>query len=45
MLFILLVVMVGVVSYGYIWWKGFLFSDIMYVMRKSMNNVVVGVGK
>lgn len=43
--FILPAAMVGAASYGYIWWKGFSFSDIMYVTRKSMNNAVAGVGK
>lgn len=45
MLFILLVVVVGVVGYSYMWWCGFFFGDIMYVIRKGMNNVVMGMGK
>lgn len=43
--FILPAAVVGTVGYGYMWWRGFSFGDIMYVTRKGMNNAVAGVGK
>jgi hypothetical protein len=43
--FILPAAVVGTVSYGYMWWRGFSFGDVMYVTRKGMNNAVSGVGK
>lgn len=35
----------GAAGYGYLWWRGFSFGDVMYVTRKSMTNAVAGVGK
>ncbi|KAM0938197.1 hypothetical protein DsansV1_C23g0175681 [Dioscorea sansibarensis] len=31
---------VGAVGYGYMWWKGICFSDMMYVTKRNMANAV-----
>ncbi|KAH7651199.1 hypothetical protein IHE45_20G041300 [Dioscorea alata] len=31
---------VGAVGYGYMWWKGISFSDMMYVTKRNMANAV-----
>lgn len=36
---------VGVVGYGYMWWKGLSFSDLMYVTKKNMANAVSSMTK
>ncbi|ONI21835.1 hypothetical protein PRUPE_2G092400 [Prunus persica] len=30
----------GALGYGYMWWKGLKFSDLMYVTKRSMNAAV-----
>ncbi|KAJ4831789.1 hypothetical protein Tsubulata_016999 [Turnera subulata] len=35
----------GAVGYGYMWWKGLKFSDLMYVTKKSMANAVTSLNK
>ncbi|KAH9323015.1 hypothetical protein KI387_017654, partial [Taxus chinensis] len=37
--------MLGVVGYGYMWWKGFSFSDLMYVTKRNVANVVASMTK
>ncbi|XP_071693379.1 uncharacterized protein [Rutidosis leptorrhynchoides] len=36
---------VGAVGYGYMWWKGLSFSDLMYVTKKNMSNAVSNLTK
>lgn len=36
---------VGAVGYGYMWWKGLSFSDLMYVTKKNMANAVSSMTK
>lgn len=36
---------VGAMSYGYMWWKGISFSDLMYVTKKNMANAVSNLTK
>ncbi|KAI3713722.1 hypothetical protein L1987_72308 [Smallanthus sonchifolius] len=35
----------GAVGYGYMWWKGFSFSDLMYVTKKNMSTAVSNLTK
>ncbi|KAL1293988.1 uncharacterized protein [Arachis hypogaea] len=35
----------GVVGYGYMWWKGISFSDLMYVTKRSMEKAVSNLTK
>ncbi|KAI3812585.1 hypothetical protein L1987_17296 [Smallanthus sonchifolius] len=35
----------GAVGYGYMWWKGFSFSDLMYVTKKNMTTAVSNLTK
>eukprot|EP01018_Ginkgo_biloba_P011044 Gb_26796 [translate_table: standard] len=35
----------GAIGYGYMWWKGLSFSDLMYVTKRNMANVVTSVTK
>ncbi|KAF5205984.1 putative GRIP/coiled-coil protein [Thalictrum thalictroides] len=35
----------GVVGYGYMWWKGLSFSDLMYVTKHNMANAVASMTK
>ncbi|XP_072964254.1 uncharacterized protein [Typha angustifolia] len=35
----------GALGYGYMWWKGFSFSDLMYVTKRNMANAVSGMTK
>lgn len=35
----------GTVGYGYLWWKGVSFSDLMYVTKKSMSAAVSNLTK
>ncbi|KAG9451867.1 hypothetical protein H6P81_004771 [Aristolochia fimbriata] len=35
----------GALGYGYMWWKGFSFSDLMYVTKRNMQNAVTGMTK
>lgn len=35
----------GAVGYGYMWWKGFSFSDLMYVTKQNMSNAVSNLTK
>ncbi|KAH8937622.1 hypothetical protein BDL97_16G037700 [Sphagnum fallax] len=39
------VVVVGAVGYAYMWWRGFQWTNIMYVTRKHMSNAVATVSK
>uniref|UniRef100_A0A0D9WDI2 DUF1664 domain-containing protein n=1 Tax=Leersia perrieri TaxID=77586 RepID=A0A0D9WDI2_9ORYZ len=36
---------VGVLGYGYMWWKGTSFADLMYVTKRNMANAVSGMTK
>ncbi|XP_019432028.1 PREDICTED: uncharacterized protein LOC109339107 isoform X3 [Lupinus angustifolius] len=36
---------VGVLGYGYMWWKGISFSSLMYVTKRSMENAVADLTK
>lgn len=35
----------GAVGYGYMWWKGVSFSDLMYVTKQNMTNAVSNLTK
>lgn len=35
----------GAVGYGYMWWKGLSFSDLMYVTKRNMANAVTNLTK
>ncbi|PNX63136.1 bzip transcription factor, partial [Trifolium pratense] len=35
----------GVAGYGYIWWKGLSFSDIMFVTKNNMEKAVADLTK
>ncbi|GFQ04740.1 hypothetical protein PHJA_002618000 [Phtheirospermum japonicum] len=35
----------GAVGYGYMWWKGLSFSDLMYVTKQNMANAVSNLTK
>ncbi|KAL3817911.1 hypothetical protein ACJIZ3_003816 [Penstemon smallii] len=35
----------GALGYGYMWWKGFSFSDLMYVTKRNMANAVTNLTK
>ncbi|KAK1270122.1 hypothetical protein QJS04_geneDACA006100 [Acorus gramineus] len=35
----------GAVGYGYMWWKGLSFSDLMYVTKQNMENAVSSMKK
>lgn len=35
----------GALSYGWMKWRGYTFTDFMYVTRKSMNDAVASMGK
>ncbi|XP_073003274.1 uncharacterized protein [Typha latifolia] len=39
------VIVVGAVGYGYIRWKGWKLSDMMFVTRRSLSNACTAVGK
>lgn len=39
------VVIAGVAGYGYIWWKGWRLSDMMFATRRSMSEACSAVGK
>eukprot|EP00249_Psilotum_nudum_P006053 c19422_g1_i1 orf=216-1154(-) len=39
------IIIAGAAGYCYIWWKGWSFSDIMYVTKRNMANVVSSVTK
>ncbi|KAG0588628.1 hypothetical protein KC19_2G257300 [Ceratodon purpureus] len=43
--FVLPAAVVGAVGYGYMKWKGFSFSSIMYVTKKGLNTAVEQMGK
>ncbi|XP_012091934.1 uncharacterized protein LOC105649769 isoform X2 [Jatropha curcas] len=36
---------VGALGYGYMWWKGLKFSDLMYVTKRNMANAVSNLTK
>lgn len=36
---------VGALGYGYMWWKGLSFSDLMYVTKQNMSNAVSSMTK
>ncbi|XP_042042434.1 uncharacterized protein LOC121787687 [Salvia splendens] len=36
---------VGALGYGYMWWKGYSFSDLMYVSKQNMANAVSNLTK
>jgi hypothetical protein len=35
----------GALGYGYMWWKGYSFSDLMYVTKQNMANAVANLTK
>eukprot|EP00245_Coleochaete_scutata_P001533 TRINITY_DN11913_c0_g1_i2.p1 TRINITY_DN11913_c0_g1~~TRINITY_DN11913_c0_g1_i2.p1 ORF type:complete len:331 (-),score=58.40 TRINITY_DN11913_c0_g1_i2:681-1673(-) len=38
-------VVAGTAGYGYMWWKGITFKDLMYVTQRSMQTAVNSMGK
>ncbi|XP_022957047.1 uncharacterized protein LOC111458539 [Cucurbita moschata] len=43
--FIIPAATLGALGYGYMWWKGFSFSDLMYVTKRNMANAVSNLTK
>ncbi|XP_022891274.1 uncharacterized protein LOC111406226 isoform X1 [Olea europaea var. sylvestris] len=39
------VIVIVVVGYGYIWWKGWKLSDMMFATRRGLNDACASVGK
>ncbi|KAJ6817073.1 uncharacterized protein M6B38_392175 [Iris pallida] len=39
------IVVVGVVGYGYIWWKGWKISDMMFVTKRGLSDVSKAIGR
>ncbi|KAG1370130.1 30S ribosomal protein S5 [Cocos nucifera] len=39
------VIVIGVVGYGYVWWKGWKLSDVMFVTQRGLSNACTAVGK
>ncbi|XP_039138614.1 uncharacterized protein LOC120275946 [Dioscorea cayenensis subsp. rotundata] len=39
------IIAIGVVGYGYIWWKGWKLSDMMFVTRRGLTDACSAVGK
>ncbi|CAN6464742.1 unnamed protein product [Victoria cruziana] len=39
------VLVIGVVGYGYIWWKGWRLSDLMFATRRSFKDACTTIGK
>nr|XP_029119484.1 uncharacterized protein LOC105042139 isoform X2 [Elaeis guineensis] len=39
------VIVIGVVGYGYVWWKGWKLSDMMFVTRRGLSDACTAVGK
>ncbi|CAA3031242.1 Hypothetical predicted protein [Olea europaea subsp. europaea] len=39
------IIVVVVVGYGYIWWKGWKLSDMMFATRRGLNDACASVGK
>lgn len=39
------VIVIGVAGYGYIWWKGWKLSDMMFATRRSLSEACASVGK
>lgn len=39
------VIVIGVAGYGYIWWKGWKLSDMMFATRRSLSEACSSVGK
>ncbi|XP_078432285.1 uncharacterized protein LOC144703876 isoform X2 [Wolffia australiana] len=43
--FILPLASLGALGYGYLWWKGYSLSDLMYVTKRNMANAVTNMTK
>ncbi|CAN8304120.1 unnamed protein product [Cochlearia groenlandica] len=39
-----LVIIIGVIGYGYVWWKGWKFPDFMFATRRSLSDACNSVG-
>ncbi|KAH9311835.1 hypothetical protein KI387_026870, partial [Taxus chinensis] len=39
------VIIIGVMGYGYIWWKGWKLSDMMFATRRSLSDACTSVGR
>lgn len=39
------IVVVGVVGYGYIWWKGWKISDMMFVTKRGLSDASKAIGR
>ncbi|KAJ6809645.1 uncharacterized protein M6B38_361470 [Iris pallida] len=39
------IIVVGAVGYGYIWWKGWKLSDMMFVTRRGFSDACKSIGK
>uniref|UniRef100_A0A0C9S789 TSA: Wollemia nobilis Ref_Wollemi_Transcript_9443_1549 transcribed RNA sequence n=1 Tax=Wollemia nobilis TaxID=56998 RepID=A0A0C9S789_9CONI len=39
------IVAFGAIGYGYMWWKGWSFSDVMFVTKRNMSNAVASMTK
>lgn len=39
------IIVIGVAGYGYIWWKGWKLSDMMFATRRSLSDACATVGK
>ncbi|KAG7593057.1 hypothetical protein ISN45_Aa01g018920 [Arabidopsis thaliana x Arabidopsis arenosa] len=40
-----LIIIVGVIGYGYVWWKGWKLPDFMFATRRSLSDACDNVGK
>ncbi|XP_031491171.1 uncharacterized protein LOC116258161 [Nymphaea colorata] len=39
------ILVIGAVGYGYIWWKGWRISDLMFATRHSFSDACIAIGK
>jgi hypothetical protein len=39
-----LIIIVGVIGYGYVWWKGWKLPDFMFATRRSLSDACNNVG-
>ncbi|CAN1295167.1 hypothetical protein LINPERPRIM_LOCUS22740 [Linum perenne] len=40
-----LIIVIGVVGYGYVWWKGWKLPDLMFATRRTLNDACNSVGQ
>uniref|UniRef100_A0A0D6R0V6 DUF1664 domain-containing protein n=1 Tax=Araucaria cunninghamii TaxID=56994 RepID=A0A0D6R0V6_ARACU len=43
--YVMPVIVIGVAGYGYIWWKGWKLSDMMFATRRSFSDACSSIGK